>query len=68
MALNISCKWPFHSGIYIVPLKEISDGVVDAVSVSRLVNDPYINLAASRIELYTVSLYESVLVVSDRKH
>ena len=51
-----------------MPLKEISDGVVDAVSVSRLVNDPYINLAASRIELYTVSLYESVLVVSDRKH
>ena len=27
----------------VMPFKEVSDSVVDAVSVSRLVNDPYIN-------------------------
>ena len=26
-----------------MPFKEVSDGVVDTVSMSRLVNDPYIN-------------------------
>ena len=42
-----------------MPFKEVSDGVVDAVSVSRLINDAHINLAASRIELIPIMKVQS---------